>query len=55
MDLNLFPLLVAKQYRDDGISAAQLAEFTGGEKDLIGTCSYACVIGLELANSIKSV
>jgi hypothetical protein len=48
MDLNLFPLLVAKQYRDDGISAAQLAEFTGGEKDLIGTCSYACVIGLGL-------
>jgi hypothetical protein len=37
MDLNLFPLLVSKQYRDDGISAAQLAEFTGGEKDLIGT------------------
>jgi len=36
MDLNVFPLLVEKQYREDGISASQLAEFTRAEKDLIG-------------------
>ncbi|OQD70227.1 hypothetical protein PENDEC_c025G00270 [Penicillium decumbens] len=35
MDLNVFPLLVEKQYREDGISASQLAEFTRAEKDLI--------------------
>ena len=39
MDLNIFPLLLEKQYRDEGISAAQIAEFTGAEKDLIGKLS----------------
>ncbi|KAJ6114020.1 hypothetical protein N7523_007337 [Penicillium sp. IBT 18751x] len=35
MDLNIFPLLLEKQYREKGISAAQIEKSTGAEKDLI--------------------
>ncbi|KAJ5669927.1 uncharacterized protein N7477_005290 [Penicillium maclennaniae] len=35
MDLNIFPLLFEKQYREEGISAAQIEKSTGAEKDLI--------------------
>ncbi|KAJ5637781.1 hypothetical protein N7490_007660 [Penicillium lividum] len=35
MDLQIFPLLVKKQYQSTGISAAQLAEHTGAEQELI--------------------
>ncbi|KAJ5123764.1 hypothetical protein N7448_009861 [Penicillium atrosanguineum] len=35
MDLNIFALLLKKQYSDQGISATQIAECTGAEKDLI--------------------
>lgn len=36
VDLNIFPLLVEKQSRDAGVSATQLAEYTGAERELIG-------------------
>ncbi|KAJ5550319.1 hypothetical protein N7535_001740 [Penicillium sp. DV-2018c] len=35
IDLGVFPLLVEKQHRATGLSAAQLAEYTGAERDLI--------------------
>ena len=41
MDLKIFPLLVEKQSRE-GISATQLAEFTGAENDLIGGFMFMC-------------
>ncbi|KAJ5102501.1 hypothetical protein N7532_003030 [Penicillium argentinense] len=35
VDMGIFPLLVEKQYRETGISAEQLAEYTQAETDLI--------------------
>ncbi|KAJ5668679.1 hypothetical protein N7462_009749 [Penicillium macrosclerotiorum] len=39
IDLEIFPLLVQKQYKEVGISATQLSEFTGADRDLIGMIS----------------
>lgn len=33
-------MLVEKRHRGTGLSAAQLAEYTGAEQDLIGTFSW---------------
>ncbi|KAJ5630896.1 uncharacterized protein N7484_010996 [Penicillium longicatenatum] len=35
VDLEIFPLLMQKQYQNTGISAAQLSEYTGAEQELI--------------------
>ncbi|KAJ5585608.1 uncharacterized protein N7459_005408 [Penicillium hispanicum] len=35
MDLEIFPWLMDKQHREIGVSASQLAEYTGAERDLI--------------------
>jgi hypothetical protein len=36
IDMGIFPLLIDKQHLEGGVSAAQLAEYTGAEQDLIG-------------------
>ncbi|KAJ5160928.1 uncharacterized protein N7482_007932 [Penicillium canariense] len=36
IDLGIFPLLMEKQHQDGGVSATQLAENTGAERELIG-------------------
>jgi hypothetical protein len=41
VDLEIFPLLMQKQYQNTGISAAQLSEYTGAEQELIGIASYS--------------
>jgi hypothetical protein len=39
IDLGIFAMLMEKRHRGMGLSAAQLADYTGAEKDLIGTFS----------------
>lgn len=44
VDLEIFPLLMQKQYQNTGISAAQLSEYTGAEQELIGIASYRMIL-----------
>lgn len=39
MDLGIFPLLMDKKYRGIGVSATQLAEYSGAERELVGLFS----------------
>lgn len=39
MDLGIFPILTEKQ-NQSGISATQLAEYSGADRDLIGKYSW---------------
>lgn len=54
MDLNVFPLLNENKYRDEGISAVQIADFTGAEEDLIGMLSMRQIVLVDQANLIQS-
>jgi hypothetical protein len=54
MDLNLFSFLNENKYRDEGISAIQIADSTGAEKDLIGTLSTRQMVLVDQANLIQS-
>lgn len=38
--MEIFPLLMQKQYQNTGVSAAQLSEYTGAEQELIGITPY---------------
>jgi hypothetical protein len=36
IELGIFAVLVEKRHRETGVSATQLAEYTGADPDLIG-------------------
>jgi hypothetical protein len=48
-------MLVEKRHRGTGLSAAQLANYTGAEEDLIGTISCGDNSSSHIVNHTNSV